>query len=165
FLPQPLSDDLFNDILKRACKSMSKESTEEAGCAVCGQLKPLKELSRLKAVKKMLHILESPGVTRRERRTPDRPVQEYNGPVLDYTCDKICHDCRGWVRKGVVPRQALANNLWIGTVPKELKDLRFVEKLLIARVRHTCAYVKVASGMKKMKANMVAFESPIPKIY
>ena len=40
-----------------------------------------------------------------------------------------------------------------------------MEKILVARVRHTCAYVKVASGMRKMKANVVAFESPMPKIY
>ena len=59
----------------------------------------------------------------------------------------------------------MAQNLWIGTVPEELKCLRFVEKILIARVHHTCSFVKVASGMRKMKANVVAFESPIPKIY
>ena len=46
-----------------------------------------------------------------------------------------------------------------------LKNLRYVEKILVARVRHTCAYVKVASGMRKMKANVVAFQSPTPKIY
>ena len=60
---------------------------------------------------------------------------------------------------------ALANNLWIGKVPDELKNLRFVEKLLIARVQHTCSYVKVASRMCKMKANIIAFESPMSKIY
>ena len=26
-------------------------------------------------------------------------------------------------------------------------------------------YVKVASGMQKMKANVIAFKSPIPKVY
>ena len=60
---------------------------------------------------------------------------------------------------------ALANNLWLGKVPEELKNLRFVEKILVAHVRHTCSYVKVASGMRKMKTNIIAFESPIPKIY
>jgi len=60
---------------------------------------------------------------------------------------------------------ALARNLWIGNVPEELKCLRFVEKILIAHVCHTCSFVKVASGMRKMKANVVAFESPTPKIY
>jgi len=64
-----------------------------------------------------------------------------------------------------IPKLALANNLWIGNVPDELKCLRFVEKILIACVRHTCSFVKVASEMRKMKANVVAFESPIPQIY
>jgi hypothetical protein len=50
-------------------------------------------------------------------------------------------------------------------VPDVLKKLTFVEKILVAKVRHTCAFVKVASGMRKMKANIVAFESPIQKIY
>ena len=50
-------------------------------------------------------------------------------------------------------------------MPDELKSLRFVEKLLIAGVRHPCCYVKVASGMCKMKANVIAFQSPIPKVY
>ena len=54
------------------------------------------------------------------------------GPVLDYKCDKICDKCRQSVRKGDVPHLALANGLWLGNVPKELSELRFVEKLLIA---------------------------------
>ena len=37
--------------------------------------------------------------------------------------------------------------------------------MLIARVRHTCAYVKVVSDQRKMKANVVAFEAPTPKMY
>ena len=35
----------------------------------------------------------------------------------------------------------------------------------MAKIRHTCTFLKVASGMRKMKANIVAFESPVPKIY
>jgi hypothetical protein len=37
--------------------------------------------------------------------------------------------------------------------------------LLVARIRHTCAYIKVASGMRKMTANVIAFQSPVPKVY
>ena len=91
--------------------------------------------------------------TRIERRT-DARIKEYTGPVLDYACSHICDSCRMDVRRGKVPRLALANNLWLGKVPDELKNLRFVEKILIARVRHTCAYVKVASGMRKMKQTL-----------
>ena len=134
-------------------------------CAVCGELKPVGMLSRLKGIKNFLSILEAQGVTRMERKSMASPVKEYPGPVLDHSCSQVCDSCRRDLRKGKVPRLALVNNLWIGRVPDVLKNLRYVEKILVARVRHTCAYVKVASGMRKMKANVVAFESPTPKIY
>jgi hypothetical protein len=57
------------------------------------------------------------------------------------------------------------SGLWIGSVPKVLSDLRFVEKLLIACVHHNCCFIRVASGMRKMTSHVVAFQSPIPKIY
>ena len=165
FPPDAASDDLEHVILTKACNRMQPDILTEAGCAVCGELKPVHAMSRLRSVKNFLHVLESPGVTRVERRSSSLPVKEYKGPVLDYSCSRICDGCRYHVRKGKVPRLALANNLWIGKVPEELSSLRYVEKILISKVRHTCAYVKVASGMRKMKANIIAFESPVPKIY
>ena len=54
---------------------------------------------------------------------------------------------------------------WIGKVPPELLELRFIEKLLIARLRHNCCFVRVASGMRKMTSHVVAFQSPTPKMY
>jgi hypothetical protein len=165
FPPEPASKDLEHAIIRDACTRMHPENFEEVGCAVCGELKLRKDTGRLKSVKNILKILEAPGVTRMERKSDSSPVREYKGPVLDYGCNSICNGCRGDIRRGKVPRLALSNNLWLGAVPSVLKNLSFVEKILVARVRHTCAFVKVASGMRKMKANIVAFESPIPKIY
>ena len=132
---------------------------------VCGELKPIGTLTRLKGIKNLLNVVEAQGVTRMERKSKACPIREYPGPVLDHSCSQVCDSCRKDIRKGKIPRLALANNLWIGRVPEVLKNLRYVEKILVARVRHTCAYVKVASGMCKMTANVVAFESPTPKIY
>ena len=165
FPPAPLDSQLSHKIIASSCQKINGPCIEESGCAVCGELKPLKAMSRLKSVKNLLHILVNPGVTRKERKDTISHIQEFSGPVLDYQCNKICDQCRKAIRANKIPRLALANNLWIGKVPEELKCLRFVEKILIARVRHTCSFVKVASGMRKMKANVVAFESPIPKIY
>ena len=165
FPPELSSMQLEHDIIRDACKRMDPSNIEEIGCAVCGELKLRSDTSRLKSVKTILKVLETSGVTRQERSTSTSPIKEFKGPVLDYSCSAICNNCRACVRKGRIPRLALANGLWIGKVPDVLKDLSFVEKLLIARVRHTCAFVKVASGMRKMKANIVAFESPVPKIY
>ena len=165
FPPDPACDSLERLILTNACKKMQPDHFKEAGCAVCGELKLTHTMSRLKSMKNYLHILEAQGVTRVERKSATTSVKEYKGAVLDYSCNRICDTCRVCIRKGKVPRISLANNLWIGKVPEELSTLRYVEKMLIAKVRHTCAYVKVASGMRKMKANIIAFESPVPKIY
>jgi hypothetical protein len=132
--PPKISDDHCHTIISNACKKLNKDNIEEAGCAVCGELKPLKNLSRIRNIKNMLHILSTPGVTRIERKNLKSPVREYSGPVLDYTCNCVCDHCRSSIRNGKIPHLALANNLWLGKVPEELKNLRFVEKLLIARV-------------------------------
>ena len=165
FPPSPCSIDFEHTIIKDACRRMDPVNFEEVGCAVCGELQRRDKASRLKNVKKFLTVLEVPGVIRIERATNTMPIKEFKGPVLDYSCSLICDSCRADVRNGKVPRLALARGLWLGKVPPQLSCLTFVEKLLVAKIRHTCAFVKVASGMRKMKANIVAFESPVPKIY
>jgi hypothetical protein len=132
---------------------MEPDNFEEVGCAVCGELKPCRDSSRLKSVKNLLGILEAPGATQVEIKSDKSPIKEYKGPVLDYSCNSICNGCRGDLQKGKVPRLALSKNLWLSSVPDILKNLTFIEKMLITRVRHTCGFVKVASGMWKMKAN------------
>lgn len=155
--------NLYHQIISDAVKKMDPKNIEEAGCAVCGLLKPSYELSHLKNVKNLLHILQKEGVTHVEQKTEDQKIHEYSGAVLDYSCSKICNDCHMSVRKGKVPSLALENGLWLGKMPDGLKYLCFVEKL-IAKVPHTWCYVKVASAMQKMKANVIAFQSPIPNM-
>ena len=106
----------------------------EAGCAVCGELKPVGMLSRLKGIKNLLGVIEAQGVTCMERKLAASPVKEYPGPVLDHSCSQVCNSCRKDIWEGKVPCLALANNLWIGKVPEVLNNLRYVEKILVARL-------------------------------
>ena len=161
FPPAPLDESLSNIIIEKARSRMNTHNISESECAVCGELKPVRDMSWLKSVKRQLHILEVPGVTRVERKECSVPQREYKGPILDYNCSIICDSCRSSIRNSKIPKLALANGLWIGDVPPHLKCLNFVEKMLVARIQHTCAYVKVASGMRKMTANV----SPVPKVY
>ncbi|KAJ3526701.1 hypothetical protein NMY22_g10064 [Coprinellus aureogranulatus] len=165
FPPCPLDPEIEAEIAARACAKFEPAIFEEAGCAVCGMLVPLKELSKLKSIKGHLDVLEREGCAKNERNTSEDPVGGYTGPVLDTSCDKVCNDCRASLRKGTIPKYALANGLWLGAIPKELSELRYVERLLVAKVRHTVCWAKVSTGMRKMKANFVAFESPMPHIY
>lgn len=73
-------------------------------------------------------IVERPGVTRKERFSEDDPIEELPGPVLADGCDRICVECEARLRMKVLPLFSLANQLWIGKVPWQLRDLSFVEK-------------------------------------
>jgi len=80
-------------------------------------------------------------------------------------CNKICTTCVNCLKKNKVPLLALANGIWLGEVPDELKNLTYAEQLLIGRVRHNRCIIRVSSGMHKMKANAISFSNPMPKIY
>ena len=92
-------------------------------------------------------------------------IQEIKGPVIAHGCQKICHMCCKYLKKGETPPLSLANGLWLGEVPAELCNLTYVEQLLISQVRHNRCIVKVASGRYKMRANAISFMNPVPKIY
>ncbi|KAF8237905.1 hypothetical protein L208DRAFT_1244812, partial [Tricholoma matsutake] len=137
-------------IAENFCMESVPERLEEAGCAVCGQLTPVSQLTRLKAVINQLHVLEASGTTRVEQRNISDPVHKFQGPVLDYKCNCLCYSCHKHIRKNERPPHALANGSWIGDIPEELASLRFVEKMLITCVRVSCCFVHVASsGLKK----------------
>ena len=68
FPPLPLTLTQKHQIIESACKAMDKGHIEERGCAVCGQLTQLTDLSPLSAMKNHLHLLACVGVSRLERR-------------------------------------------------------------------------------------------------
>src|SRR2546423_2652078 len=45
----------------------------------------------------------------------------------------VCNSCHGQLQRNQLPRESLANYRWIGPIPEELKDLTWVEEMLIAR--------------------------------
>ena len=163
FPPVPLDKADSHKIITAACKRFQPELFED-GCAVCGQLVPLSSLTKLSAMKNYLHILEAPGVTRQERYKSADKLCEYPY-AIDNSCEHICNTCRASIRHSKVPKMALANGLWLGPVPEVLSSLRYIEKMLIARIRHSFCSIRIASGMRKMKAHAIAYQQPIPKIY
>jgi Helitron helicase-like domain at N-terminus/PIF1-like helicase len=166
FPPMPVDNKLSHKIISDFCENLTPNALEEAGCAVCGQLVPVTQLTKLKAVKNLLHVLHASGVTRLERSLSTQPIREIKGPVLDYTCNRICDNCRQCLRNGKAPPYALASGLWLGAIPEVLSSLTYIERLLVARVRINSCFIRVASsGLRKMASHVIAFESPVPKIY
>jgi hypothetical protein len=163
FPSAPLEQDLSHRIISDFCANSYPSSLEEAGCAVCGKLCPVKQLSKLKAIKNLLHVLYVPGITRIKNT---QPICEFKGPVLDHSCNRVCDSCRLQLQKEKIPRLALANGLWLGAISEELSCLGFVERLLIAHVRVNSCFVRVASSeLRKIASHVITFESPVPKVY
>ncbi|PBK62526.1 hypothetical protein ARMSODRAFT_943118, partial [Armillaria solidipes] len=171
FPPHVLDNAREASIVRSCVDAMQPTMFQESGCTVCGQLKPMRHLSSARHVARFFPILENDDATRKERLADTDPVVPLTGPVLDRTTDLICLPCRASVRKGIVPKHALARDLWIGEVPEVLSRPSFVERLLVARVRHSCCFVRVALsahptlGSRKMISHVVAFESPLSKVY
>src|SRR6266496_2310756 len=62
---------------------------------------------------------------------------------LGITQDKhiyLCHICHNQLSKDHQPSEALANFHWVGPVPEELRDLTWIEELLIAQM-HVCGSI------------------------
>jgi hypothetical protein len=165
FPPEALTRDMQLDILTNACKEMNPSRFTESGCAVCGKLTPISELSDLASMSLNLDVLKRRHVTRVERYKVFDKMTNLTGPVLAKDLDKICSKCIKPLSKGKMPLMSLANGLWVGEVPPQLMNLSFAEQLLIARVRHNRCIVRVSSGMHKMRANAISFQNPIVKVY
>ena len=151
-------------VISETCKKFAPPSFEEAGCAVCGQLTSVTSLSRLSAMQNYLHILNAPGVTRQEWTSISDKIQEH--PLaIDSNCNQVCDVCWTFLHQSKVPLYALAQGFWLGKVPDVLSSLRYFEKLLIARICHSYCSIRIASGMRKMKAHAISYQQPVPKIY
>ena len=166
FPPLPPSNNDIEKIVQGFCAATNPSLLMEAGCAVCGLLCQLKNLILLTNIDVDLEPLVVSEITRQERTSNADKINEIPGPVLEPDCRHVCKECLVSLKKGKMPKMSLANGLWLGKVPKVLQDLKYAEKLLIARVRHNRCIVKVkASGRYKMRANAIVFENPIPKVY
>jgi hypothetical protein len=164
FPPEPLSPETTHRVITSACHNMTAQALEESGCAVCGQLTMRCQLLQLDSIHDNLSVLSVPGLSRKECLCESSPIREYEH-VLDHMCTHVCNPCHSMLSKGKIPKHSLAKGLWIGPILPQLACLRFVEKLLIAHIRHSTCTIKIASGMRKMKANAIAFQSPTAKIY
>lgn len=112
FPPPPPSAQLEETIIRGWCEDMSPTNFMEAGCDVCGQLTPVKQLIPITESRANFDILKNEGMgyTRMERKTALNPIVEIKGPIMDEKCSRICHTCDNNMMAGEVPKYALARD-------------------------------------------------------
>jgi len=165
FPPDPPTQAKVERIVRNFCAGTSPEAFQETGCAVCGRLVLLTDIHSIESVKDNLQCLIAAGVTSVERQCVGDENTELEGPVLDSKCKGVCTSCKGDLSKGKRPLFALANGLWLGEVPTQLKNLTFAEQMMVARIRHNRCLVRVSSGRAKMIANCIMFSTPTVEVY
>ncbi|KZT08007.1 uncharacterized protein LAESUDRAFT_650128, partial [Laetiporus sulphureus 93-53] len=177
FPPCPLSVNDKLTILRDWHDTVDVPAICEKPCAVCARLTLDKDISTVPLDTVDVSALHRAGefVTRIERRSIDDAIEPVVGPVLyapavhvvgGVTFVDVCESCRTALdmRRGL-PKEALANGLWVGDIPSVLRELTFVEQMLVAKVRHNSFVVKVNKGQRKMIANTIAFAQPLEKVY
>jgi hypothetical protein len=147
FPPVPLDQSLQHSIIQAWCRDMSPKKFQEVGCAVCGELSLESNAILLTdADVKLVPLICSPDITRKERTSVFDVVEGIKGPVLEPTLNHMCNRCHISLNANKLPRISLPNGMWLGHIPSALSDLTFAEQLLVARVRHNRCLVRVSSG-------------------
>lgn len=165
FPPDPPDQRLKSEVIEGWVRDVTFPCIEESGCSVCGVLYPVKDLKSLKSLNIDLNILTVTGVTMKERMSADEPLEDEEGPVLTGDKDSVCISCVRSLQKNQVPLLALANGLWIGEIPDQLKGLTWMEQRLIAKVIYNNCLAWVYTGAQKMRANAISHAIPISKVY
>ena len=138
FPPLPPTKALHQKIIHDFCDATSPLHFQEAGCVICGALVLCSDLILLDDLDLKLDHLTAIGLgyTRMERKLSSDLICELNGPIINHDCRYICKSCKDTVKRGRIPKFALAHGLWLGKVPDELQGLSFAEQLLVGRIRH-----------------------------
>ncbi|KAJ7254481.1 hypothetical protein C8J57DRAFT_1236723 [Mycena rebaudengoi] len=125
FPPPPLTPSTEERIIRQACANIVPDKFIEAGCCTFSDFADVD-----------MQLLHADGVTRAERFHVNDPIVGLPGPVVEDSCDSICKECAKALISNKRPLKSLANHMWIGRVPWQLKELTFAERMLIARVRY-----------------------------
>jgi hypothetical protein len=121
----------------------------------------INNLSNLSTTNCNLQVLsrKRSGITHKERTTDSTPIEELDRPMLDATCTHICISCENSLKKGLTSKYALANGLWLDSVPLQLQNLTFAEELLIS---YSC---QISSSRHEIQPNPAMFKNPLSKFY
>ncbi|KAJ3486464.1 hypothetical protein NLI96_g4222 [Meripilus lineatus] len=165
FPPKVLSTEQQLRFIREWAQAVTMDEIAEAACGCCGQLSQIKSCKYEELTHPMFQLLASNDELG-GGRLPGTPVicsaavSTRNGIKVV----RLCTQCWANLKRRTVPTKALANGLWLGDVPPQLKKLNFVEKLVIALYRHNVSVARVAKGQRKMITNAIVFPQPVAQL-
>ena len=169
------------DLYRRFFESTSKIAVERVVCAVCAR-----ECGRKQDKVDTIHISQIPNSHRLKPEVPHPAHQLYEGLLLapegvhvDPSSGRIqanvCSSCRDdlQLQSTAPPQFSLANGLWIGPIPEDIKCLSFLEQVIVAPIRHKCYVFKLrpkcagngvdpSTLQRAMRGNVTSYDLNIP---
>ncbi|KAJ3559445.1 hypothetical protein NM688_g341 [Phlebia brevispora] len=163
--PEVIKRSLKDKVVSMFREATSSESLRTFTCACCAEevsssKREILAVSELPLDILRCHsdILESPGfdigVPFREG-VLEGVLLDPDGVSSDRSKVQLCKKCASSLRREKLPTLALANRMYVGPVPQELKDLTDVEELMIAQCRAKCCIVRLKNdgteGKRKLE--------------
>ena len=133
------SEDEERQIFQAFFEATSNEALSVQICPVCSRERSAKEgeQTMLLSDQSVSNILMP---TIHERENVIHSLLNVDEGVVSCW---MCYDCLRPLERGMMPKFAIANNLWIGDIPSELVGLTIPEQLLIARHYPRCYIFKL----------------------
>jgi hypothetical protein len=141
FLKRP-SQDVVNNCIARFIDRTGNDALAMRICVVCARRLAKSETKQMAVNDIPNRHLLVPFQSHPAHQLIDGMLLEMSAIGHDRWC-AVCNECRINLEKPRLPRLALANGMWIGDVPFELKVLTLPEQILIARFFPAAYIVKM----------------------
>jgi hypothetical protein len=152
-IPLPAKEKIIKDF-RAATSSMALASFT---CACCARELAVSKRIRKPHTEVNLHLLAGPEAHWNDPTFAAPPSPFTSGPLQGKLVDtqgvkgcengeftlELCHSCSRGLHRGTIPKHALANKMYVGPVPEELRDLTMIEECVIARARAKSWIVKL----------------------
>lgn len=157
----PVEDHILKERIGKFIARTDNEALRMAICGVCARERPSSEVA----------AVSLPDIPNSDLLKPPEPHRHHDlthglllhkprsamGTPLPIASARAevkvscCKDCLRDLKKGQIPPFSLANNMWIGDVPHELRVLSLAESVLVARYFPAAHIVKLFPKVKGSK--------------
>ncbi|KAF7332332.1 ATP-dependent DNA helicase [Mycena kentingensis (nom. inval.)] len=126
------------ECIARVIDRTSNSALEQVVCFVCAR-----RIFRSESTPSTPQDVAEPSLLSPAESHPTQTVVNgciFHGPALSQPETFICLQCKAALDRGETPAHSLANNMWIGEVPFELRILTLPERLLVS-LNFPAAYI------------------------
>src|SRR6201996_2120565 len=145
---ETVSEEVRCDRLCRFIHATGKEATSTASCAVCAGQFFCHDLSNVKLTDLRSKDKLSPAKPHPAHILTDGMLLHRSPSTFHVSADgsetlNVCTSCASDLRHNKMPTLSLANGMWVGEVPLELRILTLPERILVARYFPAAYIVKL----------------------